>query len=142
MNAEQISARLSGRKAAGGWTAKCPAHDDRQASLSVSEGDDGRVLLHCHAGCRFEDIAGAAGIPMTDLFAEEIKPKQRAKIVAEYDYVDEVGELLYQVVRMEPKGFRQRKPESGGWNWSVKELAECSTGCQNYPISSLEPQCL
>ena len=34
----------------GEWSARCPAHRDRVNSLSISEGADGRVLLHCHAG--------------------------------------------------------------------------------------------
>lgn len=46
--------------------------------------------------------------------------KPRAKIVATYDYIDENGELRYQVVRMEPKTFRQRRPDGSGWSWSVK----------------------
>jgi hypothetical protein len=120
MTPDEISARLSGRKSFGGWTAKCPAHEDKTASLSISEGNDGRVLLHCHAGCPTEAIAGAAGLSMSDLFATDSKPKQRPQIVAEYDYLDEAGERLYQVVRLEPKSFRQRKPEGSGWNWSVK----------------------
>lgn len=48
------------------------------------------------------------------------KPKQRSKIAATYDYVDENGELRYQVVRKEPKTFLQRKPEGSGWSWSIK----------------------
>jgi hypothetical protein len=50
------------------------------------------------------------------------KAKRKSQIVASYyDYTDENGHLLYQVVRMEPKDFRQRRPKvGGGWNWSVK----------------------
>jgi hypothetical protein len=45
----------------------------------------------------------------------------RGKIVATYDYVDETGELLFQVVRLQSKTFRQRRPDGkGGWDWSVK----------------------
>jgi hypothetical protein len=50
MNAETIARALGGRKAGGGWTARCPAHDDRNPSLSISDAD-GRVLICCHAGC-------------------------------------------------------------------------------------------
>jgi putative DNA primase/helicase len=50
------------------WTALCPAHDDRRNSLSISEGDDQRILLHCHAGCPIEAIVQALGIGMRDLF--------------------------------------------------------------------------
>lgn len=48
--------------------------------------------------------------------------KTPAKIVAVYDYRDEASELLMQVVRMEPKTFRQRRPEGNGWSWSVKDV--------------------
>jgi len=49
---ELLLSKLPGvRKSGSGWSARCPAHDDRHASLSVSSSDDGRVLLHCHAGC-------------------------------------------------------------------------------------------
>lgn len=50
-----------------GWSACCPAHDDRNPSLSISEGDDGRVLLYCHAGCAVADVVGALGLEMADL---------------------------------------------------------------------------
>ena len=43
------------------WEARCPAHEDQRASLSISIGDDGRTLLHCHAGCPTEEIVGKLG---------------------------------------------------------------------------------
>jgi hypothetical protein len=51
-----------------GWSARCPAHDDESPSLSVGEGDDGRVLLFCHAGCDIQDIVDALGLEVRDLF--------------------------------------------------------------------------
>lgn len=51
-----------------GWTARCPAHADRVNSLSISEGEDGRALIHCHAGCTFEDVVTALGITVRSLF--------------------------------------------------------------------------
>ncbi len=64
---ELLLSRLSGKKKTGkGWSAKCPAHGDRKASLSVSEGDDGRALVKCHAGCEFEAIVVAAGLTPSD----------------------------------------------------------------------------
>ena len=50
------------RPCAGGWIDRCPAHDDRAPSLSLKLAPDGRLLLFCHAGCRFEDILAAAGL--------------------------------------------------------------------------------
>jgi excisionase family DNA binding protein len=51
-----------------GWTARCPAHADNVNSLSIGEGANGRVLIFCHAGCTFEEIIGALGLRVRDLF--------------------------------------------------------------------------
>ena len=59
MTAETIAKALGGRKAGGGWTARCPAHDDRTPSLSICEADDGKVLVRCHAGCDQERVIAA-----------------------------------------------------------------------------------
>lgn len=53
-----------------GWMACCPAHKDRNPSLSVSEGNDGRVLLNCFAGCSTESVLAALGLTASDLFPE------------------------------------------------------------------------
>jgi putative DNA primase/helicase len=50
-----------------GWMARCPAHEDQRASLSIGVGDDGRALLHCHAGCTPEAVVTALGLKLTDL---------------------------------------------------------------------------
>ena len=59
---------LQVRNAANGYMAQCPAHADGSPSLSVKPGEDGRVLLHCFAGCETDAIATALGLQMTDLF--------------------------------------------------------------------------
>lgn len=53
-----------------GWSCTCPAHDDRNPSLSVATGRDGRALLCCHAGCEAVDVLAAIGLGLNDLFAE------------------------------------------------------------------------
>ena len=109
-----------------GWQARCPAHDDDRPSLSVHAGDDGRVLLNCHAGCGFADVLTALDLETRDLFPDNGQARGKAivparKIVAEYDYMDELGKLLFQVVRFEPKDFRQRQPDGkGGWIWNLR----------------------
>ncbi len=50
------------------YKARCPAHDDREPSLSISEGEDGRVLLKCFAGCEVDAIVAYLGLRMSDLF--------------------------------------------------------------------------
>ncbi len=59
MKSEAIARALGGRKAGGGWTARCPAHDDREPSLSIRDADDGKVLVRCHAGCDQERVIAA-----------------------------------------------------------------------------------
>jgi hypothetical protein len=100
--------------------AKCPAHDDRNPSLSVTEGEDRRVLLKCHAGCRTEDVLAEIGLRFEDVSPVGDRHEQTPRIVEVYDYTDEVGVLLYQSVRYEPKDFRQRRPDGrGGWVWNL-----------------------
>jgi hypothetical protein len=66
---ESILDKLAGvRRAGKGWSARCPAHDDRRASLSISEGDGGVALLKCHAGCDTSAILAFVGLKLPDLF--------------------------------------------------------------------------
>ena len=63
----------------GRWIARCPAHDDRKASLAIREVDDGRVLIHCFAGCSVEEILGAIGLTFDALFPERALDHHRAR---------------------------------------------------------------
>jgi hypothetical protein len=65
-----LSKLPNARKAGSGWSANCPAHDDTRASLSISEGNDGRVLVKCHAGCDTEAVCEAVGLTLRDLMPE------------------------------------------------------------------------
>jgi len=58
MTAESIARALGGRKVGQGWTARCPAHDDRSPSLSIRDAG-GKVLVRCHAGCDQHDVIAA-----------------------------------------------------------------------------------
>ena len=91
---------------------KCPAHDDRQASLTVTKGRDS-VLIHCHANCSTENVLSAAGLKMSDLFYQEkrtgnswqayIESREKKKIEAVYNYVSSNGGYLFIKVRMQGK---------------------------------------
>src|SRR5487761_2076243 len=72
MSADALLAKLDGVKATGRgrWIARCPAHDDGRASLSVRERDDGRILLHDFAGCAVLDVVLAIGLDLSDLFPD------------------------------------------------------------------------
>lgn len=98
----------------GEYQALCPAHNDRLPSLHIKQVDN-KILINCKAGCETTDIIKALGLRMSDLFLADNRPPQRT-IKATYDYKDETGNLLFQVVRYEPKSFSQRRPDgSGKW---------------------------
>lgn len=81
MSASLLRSKLKKVKPSGrhSWIALCPAHDDRRPSLAVSEQPDGRVLVHCFAGCGINEVLDAVGLDMADLFPE--KPLQHGNVV-------------------------------------------------------------
>lgn len=107
------------RRTPSGWGAQCPAHEDNKNSLVIARGDDDKALLKCQAGCETSDILLNLGLTMQDLFPKA--QSSTGRIVAEYDYCDEEGRLLFQAVRKEPKDFRQRHPSTNGneWEWNL-----------------------
>lgn len=116
--ADFIARHLPSAKAhADGWQARCPAHEDARPSLSVSSGDDGRVLLHCHAGCETSAVLAALGLTEADLFPPKAPaPDAPRRQVAEYIYRHPDGTPAFRVVRYEPKSFRQHAADGqGGW---------------------------
>ena len=117
---DAVLARLEGvRRNGSQWKALCPAHPDKNQSLSVSE-KDGKILLNCLAGCPTEKVLDAAGLTWKDLFSDKEPQRQ---IVAEYPYTDERGALLYQKVRYVPKDFRLRRPDGkSGWTLSMGDV--------------------
>jgi len=128
MTAREVASLVHGRPAGKGkWQAKCPAHDDRNPSLSIDEGRDGRVLLHCHAGCDLNDILEKLRLTKADISGDDDQAprhgRNRMNIDKTYPYIDANGNLLYEVVRLLPKDFRQRRPDgAGGWIWDLKEV--------------------
>ena len=58
MNAETLARALGGRRTGSHWMAPCPAHEDRDPSLSIRNAEDGKVLVHCHAGCDQSVVIG------------------------------------------------------------------------------------
>jgi len=68
---ELLSQLKDVRQSGEGWQARCPAHEDRHPSLSISEGDDGRVLVWCHAGCTVDAICDAVGLRVSNLMPDD-----------------------------------------------------------------------
>jgi putative DNA primase/helicase len=111
-----------------GWQTHCPAHGDENPSLSLSEGDGGKILAYCHAGCDQTEVIQA--LMDRDLWASQgsapgTSPTRslRGELEVAYSYVDETGKLLFQACRYEPKVFRQRKPAGqGDWEYTIKDV--------------------
>ena len=119
------------------WRCPCPIHNGKRDSFAVDP-TTGKACCHSECGAGW-DILGleqvyaggdfkAAKAEVFRIIGRHEEPKPRgeessakSRIVAEYDYTDPAGELLYQVIRFEPKGFRQRRPDGkGGWIWNLK----------------------
>jgi hypothetical protein len=87
------------------WRAICPAHESRRGtrSLSILETEDGRLLVHCHAGCSFEQVVRAAGVEIADLMPDRPvsesarpirKPWRASDVVRALQFEAMVGVLL------------------------------------------------
>ena len=119
------------------WIALCPIHEadgkPHNPSLSITLTKGGKALLCCHV-CKDASpatrIVKACGSKMSDLFPTPLPGRDHAKssrltggeIDVVYDYLDEHSQLLFQVVRMVPKDFRQRRPHPenpGEWVWKL-----------------------
>ena len=132
--------KVHGPNDSGEYMCKCPAHDDRTASLCVKEGEGGKILVCCQAGCSTSNVVQAMGLKMSDLFADDgkrtdrkparkptpapapaQKPAQKQQLgdlTKVYQYTDEQGAVLFEVCRFERmedgarvKTFRQRRKD-------------------------------
>ena len=125
---QQIARALGGEVCGNQVRAPGPGHSPKDRSLSIkldASAPDG-FLVHSFADddpIRCKDyVREKLGLPPWNANA---KGAAKGKtIVATYDYTNEAGELLFQVVRYSPKGFRQRRPDGkGGWIWSLGETS-------------------
>lgn len=105
MNAAEIAQQIaecgnaqSKRDGQGGFFALCPCHDDREASLHITTGKRSRVVLHCFADCRTDDILAAANLSRHDLF-EDAATRRRGRPTAEYRYTDLAHRHRFSVLR-------------------------------------------
>src|SRR5262245_57807599 len=124
-SAKDIADALDGIKSGDGWKARCPAHNDSNPSLSVSEGANGKVLFNCKAGCTQEAVIdGLRRLGLWGNRGNGSQPRAQrpngdgarglGKVVASYDYKARDGKHLYYVDKYEPKDFRRRT--AGGVN--------------------------
>lgn len=151
----------------GSWMVVCPAHEDNNPSLHVTEDQSGKLLLNCFKGCKAPAICYSVGLTISELFPDHgqsrssgsssrKKSKTRERLngkkkVAEFDYRDADGVAIYQTVRFEDeatgeKTFVQRRPNGkGGWIPNLRgidvvlyRLPELIAGDKSQPVFILE----
>lgn len=98
------------KKSKNGYEARCPAHEDGRASLSIGTGLDGRVLLKCHAGCPPENVVAALGLSLSDLFERN----EQGNPVRRFQLVDRKGAVLAVHVREDAPGDKRMWWEAHG----------------------------
>jgi DNA-binding transcriptional ArsR family regulator len=110
---DRVLSRLQGvRRSGKGWSALCPAHDDRHQSLSVSKGRDGRVLLKCHAGCDIKAIVRAIGLELRDLFPPKPERTSERTPTRVFEIRDVDGKLVALHERYD-------KPDGKSFVWKL-----------------------
>lgn len=102
------------------YQALCPAHDDRKASLTITDVGN-KILLYCHAGCELKNILNAMNLKESDLFNDKTD-FTKPKLIEEYFYTDESGNKLYKAERYIPKSFKQAKFCNNQWIYNMNNV--------------------
>jgi putative DNA primase/helicase len=108
------------RRNGAGWQARCPGHYDRNPSLSINEGDDGRALLKCHAGCTVDQVLAPLGLKFSDLFADQHHADAGARPGperVEHPYLNSDGVPVARKVRLVRGGMTVKWPHRGKAIW-------------------------
>ncbi|MDB5327429.1 MAG: hypothetical protein JWM57_2998 [Phycisphaerales bacterium] len=143
----------------GGWIARCPSHDDRNPSLSIGQGEGGRILLHCHAGCKTDNVCVALGLKTSHLMnnqpyqkqkAKKYPPQERSALIAglsrskggplggAWSYCDTAGVEVMQILRFDLPGDEKVcvpiRHTGAGW---VSEKPKTADGLPLYRVGEL-----
>jgi hypothetical protein len=100
MSAENLLQRLEKVRKTGTdkWSARCPAHEDKGPSLAVRELDDGRVLLHCFAGCGTGEVLNALGMDFSELYPSKITGDYLPKVRKPWNASDVLTALSMEIL--------------------------------------------
>lgn len=114
-----------------GWKARCPAHEDKEPSLWMCDGDSGGLVLLCYAGCAYKDIAAAlegmgATLPHSRAARDEIPDSHPAlgRAHVYWDYTDKYGQIVMRVCRWDKPEGKDVRPvvrTREGWRWQHHE---------------------
>lgn len=80
------------------WQACCPAHNDKTPSLAIRELDDGRILLHCFAGCGAAEVLAAIGMTFSDLYPPRISSHQLQKVRKPFNAGDVLTGVAFEIL--------------------------------------------
>jgi hypothetical protein len=148
VNLDELLVRFPGAQRSGnGYAAKCPAHEDNRASLSIGQADDGKLLVHCHAGCEASAIVAALGLHLSDLMPPRDAPARPARKTtpmkvyrtaneavadlerrhgrrsASWTYHDQAGEPVGLAIRWDSAAGKDIRPVSrNGQGWLIKGM--------------------
>ena len=117
-----LSKLKSYKRSGSGFTARCPAHNDKRNSFSVRRRPDGSAAIKCFTGCSFDALLAALGIEARDLYPHNGNGHSPGDwdITRTYDYRSESGDLISQHVRHRNKVFQWRAPVGQGvWRWAL-----------------------
>lgn len=116
MDVSTLLSRLSGVRPTGNdrWACRCPSHEDRSPSLTIRVVPDGRILVHCFAGCDTGSVLGAIGLTVSDLFPEPLTRERLPKIHAPFSALDALKVLTAEsaVVAIAASDIAEGKPMS------------------------------
>ena len=128
---ENLVERLHAKRSGEGWKAKCPVHDDRDPSLSIREGSDGRALIKCHAGCQTNDVLAAIGLKPRDLFVSGKNGSEPPKQTLSRKTNEEKAEPInwQQCVDAFTEKHLARLSDWRGYSWPVLFMATQPRAC-------------
>ncbi len=143
--AEHIARSLGGQKTGGGWICRCPSHDDRSPSLSISDGKDGTLLVCCHAGCDGVDVlhalknAGAIDsngkAPSSDWIEAKRKKIERENILSK----ERAGKIWKKAATIVPDGTVSRYLASRGIDGGIPSTLRQHQGLQHVETNGNRP---
>lgn len=100
MSADFLISKLAKCKRTGNgtWIACCPVHDDTTPSMTIREVEDGRVLVHCFAGCSVAEILGAVGLEFDALFPPRSKSDYLPAVRRPFPAADVLEALSFECI--------------------------------------------
>lgn len=134
MTYNELIATVGAKKVGDTYMVKCPAHADKTASLSISQGDDGKILLHCFAGCEPQKIIDAWNMAWTDLWPEDASPPERKKPRRKKAQAEADPETAEAAKTADAKPQKSRKPMAASKRIIAEYIYEDADGQKRYKV--------